>query len=591
MFSKFINFLRITALKLIKSPLAICLSALFWILFRVAERPSRIFYPCQQAALKNIIQAFLPIFPILIAKSLRLKKNKNNKLILLIAIILASCVSITICLAANGHIQRTDATSIVSVNYNNSISYGQGISPYEPKDNPAYYFAVDTIARLNLGSKTNPLDRFIKPGDRVLIKINLIDEHSPFYTRPEVVRPIIDMCVLAGASVIQIAEGSYSFPHTEDAFESCGYSGMVRSLQIKYPGVSIQTLNLNKRDYWQWIEIKNNSLFSNSGYSDSNLFSLNRPLIGTKYYSTADAYGKNPQGRSKGWYAMNRHVLDADVIINIPKLKVHRRMIFTGCIKSFVGCLLSSTYDDIYRGERIAHFKETGDPNQTIFNNDIFWRSVGDLNRIIIYADRNGSLRPNPQRKILQLIDGIEGAEKGNILEYGGKLYAGKTLVAGTDPLATDAVACRIMGYDFRVIPSIEKNGLSREYPIGTCNPENICILGSPIDETINHVYEFNDRWKKLASRNKLAIPNFTPPVIENINSKSDGNILTIKADIGDSAVAVYVSYTSGQQTFVKKMTKQGSGFAVKISPQGISEYTIIAQDKNFNTASRTNKL
>ncbi|PJB27168.1 hypothetical protein CO111_06790, partial [Candidatus Desantisbacteria bacterium CG_4_9_14_3_um_filter_50_7] len=39
----------------------------------------------------------------------------------------------------------------------------------------------------------------IDPGDTVLIKVNLLGFNRPQYTHPAAVRPVIDMCIAAGA--------------------------------------------------------------------------------------------------------------------------------------------------------------------------------------------------------------------------------------------------------------------------------------------------------------------------------------------------------------------------------------------------------
>lgn len=480
--------------------------------------------------------------------------------------------------------------SVVSVSYNPAINYGNAIAPYDPENNPAYQYAFDTIIRLNLGSNNNPLGKLIKQGDKVLIKVNLIEQQTPFYTRPEIVRPLIDMCRIAGASTIQVADGSYSYSHMQDAFEYTGYANMIRELQLRHSHIPIKTVNLCERDYWQWIHMGNDSFFYNSALADLDLSSLSHLLYKTQYYSTPDSSGVNPQGHCMGWYAINKHVLDADVIINVPKLKVHGTAIMTGCLKSFVGCLINNTYEDTWHAERIPHYNERAKPNDP-FSNEILWRAVGDVNKIILYADKNGRLHSSPQRKLLNFIDGIDAAEKGNRSKWSGKLCVGKILMAGTDPVAMDAVACRVMGYDFRAIPSIKKIGNIYGCLIGIWNPEQILLLGSTIDGTMSRIYEYGDEWKMYASKNNLAIPTFVPPFIKNEKLEFVNASLRITANISRAAVAAYILYTvNGNMSFIK-MKRNGSSFTVEIERDDILEYTLAAHDKYFNASCKTNQI
>lgn len=480
--------------------------------------------------------------------------------------------------------------SIVSFSHSPLMSYGNGIAPYNPENNPSYQHVFDTIIRLNLGTKVNPLSGLIKQGNAVLIKVNLVEPQEPFYTRPEIVRPLIDMCRIAGASVIQIADGSFGYSHMQGAFENTGYTSMIRELQLKYPLTSIKEVNLCARDYWQWIDMEKNSFFYNSGLVDSDLFSLNHCLYKTQYYSTSDSTGASPHGRCMGWYSINKHVLDADVIINVPKLKVHGVTIVTSCLKHFVGCVVNNTHEDAWHAERIPHYNEKDHPNNP-FRNEILWRAVGDVNKIILYADKNGRLRLFPQRKLLNIIDGINTAEKGNHSEWSGKLRVEKILMASIDPVAADAVACRIMGYNFRAVPSIRNLANGDKHPIGLSKPEQILILGNSINEKISQIYEFGDDWGMYASKNNLAIPTFSSPSIKKVEQKLINKSLRITANISRTAVAAYILYTVDDNMYFMGMKKKGSTFSAEINRHDLLEYTLVTHDKYFNTSSKTNKI
>lgn len=152
-------------------------------------------------------------------------------------------------------------------------------------------------------------------------------------------------------------------------------------------------------------------------------------------------------------YLLCRELFEADVILNLPKLKTHRKTGFTGALKNLVGFNGSKEYlphhriggtglgGDCYPGyaplKRLAEFcldcgnRNIGTPinkfwyslayrmlnfrshygNSEIegswYGNDTVWRMVLDLNRIAIYGLPDGTMADVPQRKIWSITDAI----------------------------------------------------------------------------------------------------------------------------------------------------------------------------------------
>jgi uncharacterized protein (DUF362 family) len=129
------------------------------------------------------------------------------------------------------------------------------------------------------------------------------------------------------------------------------------------------------------------------------------------------------------------------LIISVPKLKLHRLATVTLGIKNMMGALAS----------------KGGMHN-------------GKLNENI--ADLASALKPS-----LTVIDGIiagEGHEtSGNPVEM-------NLVIAGTDPVAVDAVGAAVMGIspaNVKHLVLAEKKGL------GTCHLEKIEVIGEPIEK------------------------------------------------------------------------------------------------------------
>jgi hypothetical protein len=200
-------------------------------------------------------------------------------------------------------------------------------------------------------------------------------------------------------------------------------------------------------------------------------------------------------------YLFPQSVLDSDVIINIPKLKTHRRTAVTLAIKNFMGMpawkdtlphfMVGSPeqggdqYINPSRRKEIGtwlHDQIQSNPfipvkfayaiikkilwNSSLvvpFKDDIFeamwpgndtlWRTLMDLNRAVIFADREGRIQPAPQRKYFALMDGFIAGEKNG--PVGVDAVPAGVVMAAYNPVAMDLAAASLMGFDVRKIPMI----------------------------------------------------------------------------------------------------------------------------------------
>jgi hypothetical protein len=87
--------------------------------------------------------------------------------------------------------------------------------------------------------------------------------------------------------------------------------------------------------------------------------------------------------------------------------------------------------------------------------NDTLWRTILDLNRVLLYADKEGRLRPEAQRRCLSIVDGILAGEGEGPL--GATPVPTGLLIGGGDPCLVDWVATRAMGLDPQQIPTIAR--------------------------------------------------------------------------------------------------------------------------------------
>jgi hypothetical protein len=89
------------------------------------------------------------------------------------------------------------------------------------------------------------------------------------------------------------------------------------------------------------------------------------------------------------------------------------------------------------------------------YGNNTLWRSVLDLNKILLYADREGIMRDNPQRKLFSIIDGIVAGDKNGPMAPRPRKEG--IIIAGANWLAVDISATRLMGFDFEKIPVLQR--------------------------------------------------------------------------------------------------------------------------------------
>jgi hypothetical protein len=241
---------------------------------------------------------------------------------------------------------------------------------------------------------------------------------------------------------------------------------------------------------------------------------------GPRGYFGAD-YDRMDTNRAHGGghhrYKVSRTVMCSDVFINLPKLKTHKKAGITASLKNLVGIntyknwlphhtegtpdeggdqFPSRTMKTSAEGRAMEHVRRIlssheelgpwiaplkslgkfvfGDTRQIVRNgswygNDTIWRMILDLNKVLLYANPDGTLRPNlssSRKPYITVVDAIISGE-GNGPEAPDPKRSG-LLIAGTNPVAVDAVCARVMDFDWEKIPSIRNAfGIDR-YPL--CN-------------------------------------------------------------------------------------------------------------------------
>jgi uncharacterized protein (DUF362 family) len=209
-------------------------------------------------------------------------------------------------------------------------------------------------------------------------------------------------------------------------------------------------------------------------------------------------------------YLLCREAFDSDVTINLPKLKTHRKAGLTGALKNVVGLNGNKDYlphhrvggtawgGDCYSGvaplKRLAEVfldlanQNIGSPAYAKWSrrayqvlnwqrhfgiteiegawhgNDTVWRMVLDLNRILVYGRRDGTMSAAPQRQIWSLTDAIvcgqgEGPLAAEPISVGALTFSGSSAAA-------DMVHAALLGLDAQKIPLLRESMANFRWPL-----------------------------------------------------------------------------------------------------------------------------
>jgi uncharacterized protein (DUF362 family) len=276
----------------------------------------------------------------------------------------------------------------------------------------------------------------LKHGNRAAIKANVtgskqmqqvdkLPEIETYHTHPEVVRAVGQLLRDAGITKLYIVEAVYAKEHWHDY----GWDEVAKSL-----GATLVDLN------------------DTAPYND---------FAATPVPGTPNIYDK---------FTLNHVLSDIDAFVSIPKMKCHNTCGVTHSVKNLVGLVPYRFYTvsekDEYRSGFHGQQSETPKRLPSV---------IMDLNRA----------RPVN----LSIIDGVmtvEGGE-GPWVKGVNQLQPG-VLIAGKDPVATDAVATAVMGFDpqaeFPNPPFVHAHNhlnMARQLGLGTNVLDEIKVAGTAI--------------------------------------------------------------------------------------------------------------
>jgi len=241
------------------------------------------------------------------------------------------------------------------------------------------------------------------------------------------------------------------------------------------------------------------------------------------YYDVEETNSHHSGGKHE--YCISRSPIAADVFISIPKLKTHKKCGLTVNLKGLVGINGNKNWLPHYifgapetGGDQFPRVSNRGSvENWLVVNakklllarnrpmqflarkskklayrmfgrneqivrsgnwhgNDTVWRMSLDLNRILLYANPDSTMRPAGEAKrYLSIVDGVYAMEGNGPVS--GTLRKAGVLVGGTNPVAVDAACAAIMGFDYRKLLLLARAFEDHPYPLAIAQHEAIdCV-------------------------------------------------------------------------------------------------------------------
>jgi uncharacterized protein (DUF362 family) len=389
--------------------------------------------------------------------------------------------------------------------------------------------------------------RAIAKGARVLVKPNWVTHANhgpwgvePLYTHPAVIRGVVEELLRAAPDHVLVGDAplqSCDFDRLVGESGLSGWSAELRGRDSRFAGLAdfrrtrcvfengIRTASEDELPLDQFV------LF------DLGRDSLLEPVTDSRANFRVTQYDPDKLGRTHGrgrhQYLVSREVIAADVIVNLPKLKTHKKAGITSALKNLIGINGNKEFlphhrvggsevgGDCYPGrsrvKRALEFtldqlnRTTARPRQRAWHlservlnrlarasgdqlgvegswsgNDTIWRTCLDLNRILRYGRLDGTLADEPQRQVLNVVDAIMAGQGDGPLSPQ-PLPLG-LLLAGSNSAAVDLVGALLLGYEPSNV-SIVRESFSRfHWPLTQFGVDDVILRGALGDGPVESV-------------------------------------------------------------------------------------------------------
>lgn len=336
--------------------------------------------------------------------------------------------------------------------------------PASPEDPLDYERVRDMVWKAieYAGARAGSLEAKIQPGSWVVIKPNVVSlRPSPSYRTGDVTDARVTKAVLeyvarrSKARRITVAEGgSYRGVHDKTKDNAVFQDGRHVALldfdwgAEEFPGFSGTFAGMIGEMSRQFPEKRFDFVdLSYDPYRDAS--GQPRRIEVPRAPNGAGAFGARPD------YFISRTIRECDFLIDVPVMKVHLQCGLTACMKNYVGTAVREAYQ-----------------SPGLFNNSLLHSQHSLDGRIDHFIADLVAFHP-PDYCVLDAIRGLQYQEHNNNRDD--QMIRSNMVLAGEDPVAMDALAANLMGFN----PwDIEFLHLGAERGIGSMDLARLDVAG-----------------------------------------------------------------------------------------------------------------
>jgi uncharacterized protein (DUF362 family) len=390
---------------------------------------------------------------------------------------------------------------------------------------------------LGWANAKSSLGNAIQPGARVLIKPNLVLHENQggwsldaVVTHPSIIKAVVDAAIDSDASEVLVGDAPVQgcdFGSLLNATGLDAWSNGVRARETRFQG--IEDFRRTTCEFVDGVRIPSENLQPTDSFVLFDLAedSLLEPVTGDTAEFRVTCYDPRllakTHSRGRHQFLVARRVMEADVIINLPKLKTHKKAGVTCALKNLIGINGNKEYlphhrlggsasgGDCYPGgsviKRALEFALDRQNQSSSFTsgrvwrevaqgldrasglagdrlgvegswsgNDTIWRTCLDLNRILLYGRPDATLAERVQRRVIHLADAViagqgDGPLAPEPLDLG-------LMLASNNAAALDWIGASLLGYDSIRIPLCREAFSQFKWPLTKGDQSTIRVTG-----------------------------------------------------------------------------------------------------------------
>lgn len=382
-----------------------------------------------------------------------------------------------------------------------------------------------------------PFSNIIPTSARVVVKPNWVLHANrgpwgtqPLYTSAALVRAVTEAALEVEGTEVMVADAPLQSCDFDRLLSESGIASWAERLALDAPGFAgIKDFRRTRSVFRRGVRLAAEEQVPLDQFIlfDLGTASLLEPITNRRAPFRVTQYDPGRLERTHGpgrhQYLVARAVIEADVVVNLPKLKTHKKAGVTCALKNLVGIngnkeylphhrvggsasggdcypgrsavkrALEYSMDGLNRSRTIAA-KQTWNVVQRILNavaiargdrlgvegawigNDTVWRMCLDLNRILLYGRPDGTLADEPQRQVISVVDAaVAGQGDGPLSPQ--PLNLG-VLLGGANSSAVDWVGSYLLGFVPDLIPIVREAFKEFDHPLTAFGPDSIQLCG-----------------------------------------------------------------------------------------------------------------